>query len=400
VSQSGTLNRQAGRREVSLVVLAAAATLFFTYQRASSTPAVGQQGRQAQARRPTIIPAPAKGGRDYSLFRHESHRAGLKCADCHTITSKTAPDLIAAATRPNIVRGYPYHDSCFRCHRQQVYRGDRPAFCTVCHTGASPRLTPRDIYSQFPNPKRGDIMAREFPGYFPHGLHQSEVTCNECHLTDGREAITLPLKEIPSEATFQRIEAGTFKTVPGERGASAHTTCFKCHWQESKPTRDDCNGCHLTASDYRAGVSPVTGKKLEITPPRPFSSDAEKWFKSWPADLPKRFSLKFRHQGAGHAGEKCTTCHTDVAQMTTLNIPKADVLIASCAQCHGKDEPVPIGKGTSATILDEMTLKGDAAKNYTCVACHTTLIGRERPPCTHYSAINQPCPNTRQPGGK
>jgi hypothetical protein len=150
-------------------------------------------------------------------------------------------------------------------------------------------------------------------------------------------------------------------------------------------------------SDYKAGKNPVTGKTLEITPPRTFTPSAEKWFKAWPTDLPKRFSLKFRHQGDGHSGEKCITCHVNVAQMTTLNIPKADVPITSCAQCHGKDEPVPVSQGTSVTILDEMTLKVDTAKNYTCVACHTSLIGRERPPCSHYSAINQPCPTAGQP---
>lgn len=257
-------------------------------------------------------------------------------------------------------------------------------FCTVCHTRVSPLLTPRDVYSQFPNPKRGDIMAEEFPGYFPHGLHQNEADCTECHLTDERGALTLPRGEIRNEATFQKIEAGTFKIVPGERGASAHSTCFKCHWQESKPTKDDCNGCHLAESDYKAGKNPVTGKPLEIIPPRPFTSNAEKWFKNWPRDLPRRFALKFRHVGAGHVGEKCVTCHTNVAQMTTLNIPKADVSITSCAECHSK-EPVPVAGGESVTICRELKLKEEPGKNYVCVACHTTPVGREQAPDSHYS---------------
>jgi hypothetical protein len=373
------------RRGVTLTVFVATAALFFIYHRASSTVTLEPQARrQTQSRRRPRIPARAKSGRDYSLFKHESHRNTLKCSACHTITSKTEPDLIAAATRPNVTRGYPYHDSCFRCHQQQVYRGDRPVFCTVCHTRSSPRLTPRDVYSQFPNPKRGDIIAVEFPGYFPHGLHQGEADCKECHLTDERGALALPLKEIQSEATFQKIEAGTFKTVPGERGVSAHLSCFQCHWQETKPTKDDCNGCHLAAADYRAGKNPITGKALEVTPPRPFSSNAEKWFKTWPTDLPKRFSLKFRHEGAGHKDEKCATCHTNVALMTTLYIPKADVSITSCADCHSK-EPIPVAGVGSATICSELKLKEEPGKNYICIACHTTPIGREQPPDSHYA---------------
>ncbi|MBA2733233.1 MAG: hypothetical protein H0U54_10130 [Acidobacteria bacterium] len=257
-------------------------------------------------------------------------------------------------------------------------------FCTVCHTRVSPRLTPRDVYAQFPNPKHGDIIAREFPGYFPHGLHQNEIACNECHITDARDAITLPLKDIQSEETFRTIDAGTFKTTPGERGTSAHTSCFKCHWQESKPTKDDCNGCHLSPLDYKAGKNPVTGKTLEIIPPRDLTSNAETWFKNWPADLPKRFSLKFRHDGAGHAGEKCTVCHTNVAQMTTLYIPKADVPINTCAECHSK-EPIPIAGGRSVTICSELKLKEEPGKNYVCVACHTTQVGREQAPDSHYA---------------
>ena len=429
----GLLTCKVRRRKGAVAVLVAVATLLFIYQQASSTAVLEPQGRQRQTnrrRRPPVRSA-ATPTRDYSLFKHASHRKDsngkeMACSKCHTIPSPMEPDKIAAATDPRIDLGYPYHDSCLRCHRQQFYRGNFPVICTVCHTRVSPRLSSRDVYPQFPSPKRGgDIMTSEFPGYFPHGLHQSLMArnrvpirdmnerlsllrvsfdaggfddqstkapdaCATCHFTDARGPVALPLKGIPSDETFKRIEAGTFKTIPGEGAADAHATCFNCHWQAQKPTKDDCNGCHLSQSDYKA-------RKLKITQPPEFSPNATRWFKDWPIDLPKRFSLKFRHDTNNH-DIGCTTCHINITQMTTLNIPKADVQIISCAPCHATNPAgaITVGQNVKVTIYDEMRLKGDPSKNYTCIACHTTTIGREQPPCSHYSIIGQPCPNSGQ----
>jgi hypothetical protein len=440
VRQSELFNRKVRRRKAVMAVLAVVAALLFIYERASSTAVIEPQGRQKQTgrRRRPPAQAPTKPARDYSLFTHASHRKDsngkeLACSSCHTIPSPAEPDKIAAATDPRIDMGYPYHDSCLRCHRQQFYRGNFPVICTVCHTRVSPRLSSRDVYPQFPNPKRGSgIMEREFPGYFPHGLHQSLMVknnppvretnerlsllrvsfnveqqekqpanppdvCATCHLTDERGPVALPLKGIQSEETFKRIEADTFKTIPGESGTSAHASCFSCHWQAQKPTKDDCNGCHLSQSDYKA-------RKLEITQPPAFSPSATRWFKDWPVALPKRFSLKFRHNThtlsfndnteTNHHDVGCATCHINITQMTTLNIVKADVPIMSCVPCHATDRggAIPVGKDVRVTIYDEMRLKEEPGKNYTCVACHISPIGREQPPCSHYSAIGQPCP--------
>ncbi|MBD0371406.1 MAG: hypothetical protein ICV60_11260 [Pyrinomonadaceae bacterium] len=245
-------------------------------------------------------------------------------------------------------------------------------------------------------------MAAEFPGYFPHELHKDLKQCDACHKADERGPITLPLKTIQSEETFKIIEKGAFKTVPGERGAKAHASCFDCHWQDNKPTKDDCNGCHLSPSDYQVGKNPVTGSTLQIIHPRPLSPSAVKWFSNWPADLPKRFSLKFKHESGdksiGHLSKDCIVCHVNVSQMTTLNIPKADVEIASCAQCHATDFPIPAGEDKSFTISDEMTQRATLGQSYVCVACHTTPIGREPPPASHYAAIKQPSPQPGQAG--
>jgi len=411
----------------SRAVIATTVLLFLLVQIVSLTT---EAQRRSSQRRPTGKPAP-KTARDYSIFKHEDHRKEsngqeLACSSCHGIASPALPDRITAATKPNANSSYPYHDSCFRCHREQVYKGDRPQICTVCHTRVSPRATANDVYAQFPNPKQGNVIVREFPGFFPHGLHQSVLAldrqreiidratfvrasftrpvsseqgppdiCATCHYTDERGVMALPSGGLQSEETFKQIEADTFRTIPGYREPNGHATCFNCHWQSQKPTRDDCNGCHLAATDYQK-------RALSIIQPPALSANAVKWFANWPKDLPKRFSLRFRHNTHTRSEDGkseinnhdlgCTTCHINIAQMTTLNIPKADVQIVSCAPCHAATSAIPVTAGVRVTIFDEMTLKEDPAKKYVCLACHTSLIGREQPPCTHYSVIGQPCP--------
>lgn len=438
--QSEPSKQQTKRRHAALAVFVMLAGLLFICVRVSSSVALELEKRQRQTRHRSSAPPSEKAANKYSNFTHESHgehakhpqARNLKCSDCHVIPSAKEPDRVAAATKPTAMLGYPYHDSCLRCHQQQFYRGDRPPICTVCHSRVAVRLTSRDVYPQFPNPKRGDILAREFPGYYPHGLHQSLMVrgrrptrdvnttfwqrvsfnsatlnkgstqdiCASCHFTDERGPITLPLKGIQSEVTFKKIEADTFKTIPGYRESNAHSSCFNCHWRAQKPTKDDCEGCHVSSSDYMAN-------KLAVTQPPALSANAVKWFENWPNDLPKRFSLKFRHNthtpspnGKTESNNHdlgCTTCHINIAQMTTLNIRKADVQIISCAPCHATTAAIPTGQAR-VTIFDEMQLKAEASKNYTCVACHTSVVGREPPPCTHYSVIGQPCPKRPQAG--
>ena len=431
------------RLNAVLALLVGLAALLFVCERVSFSSAVESQQRPRPSRRRPRVPSSEQSVNKYSNFTHESHgkhaqdpRArNLKCGDCHVIPSAAAPDKIAAATKPSVAVGYPYHDSCLRCHQQQFYRGDRPPICSVCHSRVAVRLTARDVYAQFPSLKRGDILAREFPGYYPHIRHQSVMArsrpstrslnsgliwqrvsfsstatvqpptqdiCAGCHSTDQRGPVNLPLKGIQTEDTFKRIEADTFKTIPGYGEPNAHSSCFNCHWSAQQPTKDECDGCHVSSSDYAA-------RKLAVTQPPALSVNAVKWFENWPADLPKRFALKFRHDthtissdGKTESNNHdlgCTTCHINIAQMTTLNIRKADVQIISCAPCHATTSAIPSGQAR-VTIFDEMQLKADASKHYTCVACHTSVVGREPPPCTHYSVIGQPCPKRPQAGAE
>jgi hypothetical protein len=415
-------------RLMALAVFCALLALLCLYPQASSSTATEPQQRrrtqqQNRRRRPPSRPgaqtAAQRSGRNYSRFRHEDHRepvAKLDCANCHTIPSPAAPDRISAATKPS-VEGYPYHDSCVRCHRQQFFRGTAPPICTVCHTRATPRLTARDMR---PFPRQAEQqMAREFPGYFPHSLHQSVIArrfneprprraggsvafrnasfrpvmdeasakafdnCATCHLTDERPAVAIPVGG--TEATFKPEAKGTFKTVP-----SGHASCFNCHWQSQKPLKDDCAGCHLSQGEY---TKKKRAASIEAPLPGVLSPAAAQWFKSWPEAWPKRLSIKFRHETSNH-DIGCTTCHINLTQMETLNIPKADVPIATCAPCHISSSPVLRREGGNLTIFSEMTeeAKDKDNKTNTCIGCHTTLIGRERPPCSHYLILGQQCP--------
>lgn len=430
---TGHSDAQSIRRNAAAAFVTALAVLYVFVGPPSLNRIAGAQTRQRQGRQRPPIKAPAKNERDYSLFKHEDHRKELNgrelaCSSCHTIASPQTPDRIAAATKPSVALGFPYHDSCLRCHQRQFYRGNFPVICTVCHTRVSPRLTARDVYPQFPGPRQSQVITREFPGYFPHGLHQSLMArqprrapdsdgelrlvkalfvtsssdkirlpevCSTCHLTDERGPVALPLKGIQDEETLKRIEADTFKSIPGDGQANAHASCFNCHWQAQKPTQEDCHGCHLARADYAA-------RKLVVTEPAALSPNALKWFENWPAGMPKRFSLKFRHNThtlspdgkteSNNHDVGCTACHLNIAQMTTLSIPKADVQIAACARCHARDSAIPVAQGSKITIWGEMELKADASKKYTCIACHTSVIGREPPPCSHYAVKGEPCP--------
>ena len=418
VGQTELLNRQFRLRATALAIFASLATIFFLYPTVSSIavePLLSQQRRRPRPR-PATPDQTQPRGRNYSRFQHVDHRppvAKLDCDSCHAIPSAAAPDTIVAATKPK-ADGYPYHDSCVRCHRPQFFKGATPPICTVCHTRATPRVTARDMH-KFPK-ETSKTIAREFPGYFPHSLHQRVIArrenpagglfggwsfvrasfetpqeasaraldnCASCHLTDAR-----PSPEITVGGTEGKITpaAKTFKTVP-----EGHATCFNCHWEAQKPTKDDCAGCHLAQGEY---AKKKRAASVQVTLPGVLSANAVKWFENWPATWPKRLSLKFNHETPPAHDIGCTTCHINITQMETLNIPKADVPIATCMPCHYSTSPVSRKGGELVTIYSEMTkeAKDTDNKTNTCVGCHVTVIGSERPPCSHYLVLAQPCP--------
>ena len=123
--------------------------------------------RRSGQRRPAAKSIP-KASRDYSVFKHEDHRKDakrtpLECSACHIISSPAQPDRISAKDKAGIEIGFSLSRFLFGCHREQVYRGDKPQICSVCHTRVSPRATANDLYAHFP--ERGWTM--QSPESFP-----------------------------------------------------------------------------------------------------------------------------------------------------------------------------------------------------------------------------------------
>jgi hypothetical protein len=376
--QSESFYSQVGGRLIALAVLGMLATILFSSHYSSSTRVVEAQARRQTKNRPkgktqTRTPLLA------SSFKHESHRTPktkLNCSDCHNITSREAPDEIAAATKASI-KGYPYHDSCLECHRTtapQFFRGTTPTICAVCHTRSGPRLTKNDMN---PFPKQGEIIAPEFSTYYSHGLREHQratANCENCHLKDERAPVAIAAggREEPYKPAV-----GTFKTSP-----SGHASCFgNCHWDKDDPKKDNCAGCHLTADAF--------AKREHILLP----AHVVELLKDWPREFPRRLSLKFSHESKNHREAEnpelvCTACHLSINRSELLDIPNVPIATCASSKCHLKTAKPSI----EAEMLAEDEDIGEGRNNdpksregkNTCTGCHTALIGSTPPPCSHY----------------
>lgn len=403
----------------ALLIFVVLATGIFVYPRSasiatSSAAVVVQQRRRTQSRvRRPRAQTSRRRGIDYSRFFHDANHVKYdranraNCNSCHTLASPLQYDI----------KDFPDHPSCVNCHRQQFFTGARPPICTVCHQVSSPRDARR-----FNFPRPGRDLAREFPGRFPHGLHQdllalkppaherfgevrfarasfnqgtqdakTQENCATCHASydktkKGEEAffpgVGWPDNMLPG--------VGTFRKIPD--GREGHRTCFVCHassekgWKSPSPVANDCAGCHSPAAPrVQASAGAQTQSPGGATPARREAPPMKVSFTS--ALLPPRKVLTFQHEGGGAGGsheEGCTTCHINITQEQTL-IVKPDVPITSCALCHiagGKKSSLK--KGTDITITTEM----DAwiSNKTACISCHTIEIGSRPPPCSHYYA--------------
>src|SRR5918997_7130919 len=123
---------------------------------------------EPQRRRTTRRRAPAQRPRvDYTKFTHTTpgHRKD-SCDSCHKSPSDNwAQARERDAAFPDIT-DYPEHDSCLSCHRQQFFRGARPAICSVCHTVVSPRSGARFPFANpaaaFARSEKGRTRVSEF----------------------------------------------------------------------------------------------------------------------------------------------------------------------------------------------------------------------------------------------
>ena len=400
-----------------ILVVAAA---FFWPRTAATSPAAPaaapepQRRRTAQRRRP-----PARPRVDYTKFSHSTaaHRKD-DCASCHkTPSDNWARVRTREAAFPDIT-DYPEHASCLGCHRQQFFRGARPPICSVCHTTVSPRAGERHAFANpaepFARSAKAKTSTREFALVFPHDVHQDVMaqapngpsdetfaprfvraafaqdappkpkpnSCSICHQTYRRpgEATATPA---PADSAAGAGAAGAMPVLPAgllKTTPTGHDSCFNCHWQDGgeKPFSSDCAGCHKLLPK---GSLPV--------PPAGRDADAQLAARAGFADplavrkLLRRESVTFAHDEENHRSIDCTSCHTRIPAISTLDASTLKVPILSCgggSGCHISARP--------KKILNEEVEKKLADANFRCAKCHFNL-GDEKPPKSHLDAVGK-----------
>jgi hypothetical protein len=341
------------RYPVTSLVFAFAALVFLFYPHQFS----GGGGVAGQKRGTRRAAAPKKAPTDYSRFSHATKQHQEACKTCHQAPTanwqkvRSFPD----------VADFPDHEACVRCHRQQFFKEVQPIICTDCHTRSSPRddgrlafrnpVRPQQFIIEFPHDKHQDVIAwlpaRPKTSALVRSAHAPDDktkkynNCEICHAASAKPPVA------PSTGWTDGFvpPADTFKASPDN-----HAMCFNCHWSGQEPTKNNCAGCHKTAT----------------TPYIPLAS-------------PKRFSMKFQHDGGGekknHPAE-CTTCHINITRSATLKGLMPDVpIFPSCAQssCHGPQ------------LVGEMTKYSKG--NFKCSKCHTSDVGGRKPPNSHDQAL-------------
>lgn len=319
-----------------------------------SNPAAAQR---RQRRRPVTSARP---GSDYSRFLHTTEKHRGACVTCHKVPTK---EWQKARDFPDVA-DYPDHEACVSCHRRQFFRGASPPICTVCHLRSSPRddkrfafrnpAAPEQFAIEFPHDKHQDVIARLLRPAAPHAASpifqrvsfsvsspaadEPAKLYNNCTICHGQRKDPAPPRAgwldsfVPYPASF--------KAVP-----LSHASCFNCHWKSEKPIRSDCAGCHKPEAPHVA------------------------------ENALKRISMKFRHAREQHVAE-CTTCHINITKAATLRGLTPDVPITSCTECHNKD-------GLRLDVSKELEAI-DRNRDFVCVYCHTSDVGRRDPPPGHY----------------
>ena len=317
-------------------------------------PTAGQRPARRSTTRPPVV--------DYSNFSHSTKKHQSSCEACHKVPT---PGWQKNVGYPEIT-DYPGHEACVSCHRNQFFKSDRPVICSGCHTKTSPR---DELRLAFGNPKKSSQFSINFPhdrhqdviaarrskvelkllahaarSLFSDELGQSYNNCTLCHRDDRERAAA-------GSGWPDNFQPGpeTFKDSP--RG---HDSCFNCHWKAQQPVAGNCNGCHKLSTETTTVAA-------------------------------SRISLKFMHEGGGekrvHIAE-CTTCHINITKAATLRGLKPDVPITSCTECHNKE-------GLRQDLSKELVAI-DKNRSFACVYCHTSNIGSQDPPGSHYLIAERP----------
>ncbi|HEX8189033.1 MAG TPA: hypothetical protein VF586_11820 [Pyrinomonadaceae bacterium] len=401
------------RRTLTLALLLSAALAGVVCVRVSSSAAREPQRRRGSTQRRT--PARAQRPRvDYTNFTHSTpgHRKD-SCDSCHKSPSDNWARVRGGNAAFPDITDYPEHESCLSCHRQQFFRGARPAICSVCHTAVSPRSAARHPFANpaaaFARSEKGRRETSEFAVNFPHDLHQDVMarapapgdsgvsfvraafaqeqakpskpnSCSVCHETYVKpgQAVTAPAPpdaRAGAGADLPPLPAGLLKTTP-----TGHDSCFNCHWQDGgeKPVSTDCAGCHKLLPQGAArpelkgkDADPEFAARSGFTDPHVVGK------------LLRRDTVIFAHEEERHREIDCATCHTRIPALSTLDETTLKVPILSCgagSSCHIGAKP--------KRILNEEVDKKLADPNFRCAKCHFNL-GREKPPRSHLDATGK-----------
>ena len=160
----GSINRKNLIRIVIGVIFAAVFAGGILYR--SSVP-VGANSGTAPKPKPRKV--------KYSAFPHDTKAHRIDCASCHKFPSDNWEKVRTGDTAFADITEYPRHESCLSCHKQQFFRGAKPAICSICHVAPSPRNSARH---PFPNPReifdlspKGKTAESDFVIGFPHDKH-------------------------------------------------------------------------------------------------------------------------------------------------------------------------------------------------------------------------------------
>lgn len=338
-------------------------------------------------------------GARHDQFEHKIPAHQQECASCHKFPSpnwekvRTGSDAFADITE------YPQHDSCLKCHRPQFFTGSPPTICSICHINPGPSNSSRH---PFPNPRelfdlspKGREATSDFVVGFPHDKHidivsahrrpettfvkagfvhlmaRGEESCSVCHKT------MAPQGDLPDEYLVKKpdkigegfwLKRGTFKSNP-----IGHATCFTCHSADSGmlPGPQNCADCH------------------KLKPPQPTADFNEKLALAMGATekaMLERWRLRdssgtFRHEGLGHAGLSCSTCH-NVLTMNTVEPLTKKIGIAVCSTCHAT--PTLDGGG----VINYEIARRKKSSRFECAKCHVAF-GKSPLPPSHAKALSE-----------
>jgi hypothetical protein len=295
------------------------------------------------SRRTVEVPLPAT---DTTRLSHAQHSV-IACTDCHK-----------EGQRP----GANDHAPCDRCHKQ-AFLSAPGELCRACHT----RVTAQPVSAPLRPYPVDDIWEAE-PSRFSHALHMEagrmektvgfHVTCNDCHMRDG-------------------------KLAPPD-----HAACERCHAAEARagnaPPMQSCSGCHEKDAHLRTRARLIKGD-LRFDHPRHATDRRGKPIKCEECHRDSAASTSYDDHRAPRV-EACVGCHDD-----TDRVPH-ELRMRVCETCHSARSqgfvtlaPRNHLPATERPLDHTLAFRRDhaeaAADGARCAGCHTQMSGNSADTC-------------------